>query len=191
MSSDPYHSTNKRASRPGPAAKKGKFAAILIVLTALLTGLSIPSISYANGLDCMLFFPLPGRFKLGRETREIKKAEAPDVRADELINALLSGSNKGLAPAFPPGVTLRRVFVDQTGRALVDLNIDENTPARDATREALGLFALVNTLCYNLSEVNMVKFLVDGSESSTALGHVDISRSFLADESLVDDGSSR
>ncbi|MFH1134485.1 MAG: GerMN domain-containing protein [Pseudomonadota bacterium] len=165
--------------------------AALLAAVLFCSGLQPALASDPLDLTRALFFPLPNRHGLGREQREIKSGDAPEAKAGDLIRALLDGSRAGLAPVFPPGVHLRQVFVDQTGRALVDLKIDRTTSARDAAEEALGLFALVNTLCYNLSEVNMVKFLVDGAEASTALGHVDISRSFLADESLVDDGASR
>jgi hypothetical protein len=49
-----------------------------------------------------------------------------------------------------------------------------------AWTEVLAVYSLVNTLVENFSDVKQVQILIDGNESETLAGHVDISRPLMS-----------
>ena len=54
-----------------------------------------------------------------------------------------------------------------------------------STMELAAVYAVVNTLAFNFKAVKKVLILVEGAEKETLGGHVDLTRAFLPDYSLV------
>ena len=152
-----------------------------VVLFALLT----PWPAAASQTDCVLLFPSAGRYGLEAENRSFEHKGNLTVRAQNLIQLLLSDMQSGRFPRYPKGVGFRRIFVDRMGTAFLDLQ-KTGDDAVGAAEEYLCLMAYVNTLCINFNEINSVKILVNGDEALTLFGHVDLSRPLLPDQDLVE-----
>lgn len=146
----------------------------------------------AKEVEFRLFFPIVGPALLGVEARLI---EDGPTRADKIKNvvlALAQGPRTDLAPVFFDGLSLRQVFLDRNGLVYVDLEVDRTrTLAVGVEQERLIIWSLVNTVCLNFKEVKGVKILVNGDEGDTLLGHIDLSRPFYPDLSLVKTNDSR
>ncbi len=111
----------------------------------------------------------------------LERSEIPvgfiDILTRNAIEALIAGPEKEtLSRTIPEGVEIRSVFV-KNGTAYVDF-----TSAMSAKHvggvwtELLTIYSVVNTLTENFSEIGEVQILIDGRESETLAGHVDISR---------------
>jgi len=123
---------------------------------------------------------------LHKETREIAAGPTDADEAERALAELVRGSEEGLASPLPPGTRVRQVFIAKDGLATVDFSRDiaENV-AYGSTSELAAVYAVVNTLVYNFKPVKKVVLLVEGAERETLGGHVDLSRPFFPDYSLV------
>jgi len=101
----------------------------------------------------------------------------PDMRLEArgAVNALL-----GAGPDAPPvlrDLSLRGWYLGAGGTAYVDLAPTGQREIRASAREELlAIYAVVNTLTQNFTEVRQVRILVDGREAQTLAGHIDLSR---------------
>jgi hypothetical protein len=119
---------------------------------------------------------VPGMVPVLRETDT-------QAQAREVLNATLSGENR--APVLS-GISLRGFFLAPDGTAYVDISAGQEGIVRgSAGEEFLALYAMVNTLAVNFEEIRQVRFLVEGRESQTLAGHVDLGRVFTKRLDLV------
>ena len=80
-----------------------------------------------------------------------------------------------LASAIPAGTTLRGLFISERGDAFVDLSGDVTTKhLGGALDELFTVYVIVNALTVNLPAITRVQILIDGKESDTLAGHVDL-----------------
>ena len=123
---------------------------------------------------------------LHKETREITAGPTEADEAERALAELIRGSEEGLVSPLPPGTRVRQVFIGKDGLATVDFSRDiaENF-AYGSTSELAAVYSVVNTLAYNFKAVKKVVLLVEGAERETLGGHVDLSRAFFPDYSLV------
>ena len=123
---------------------------------------------------------------LHKETREITAGPTEADEAERALAELIRGSEEGLVSPLPPGTRVRQVFIAKDGLATVDFSRDiaENF-AYGSTSELAAVYSVVNTLVYNFKPVKKVVLLVEGAERETLGGHVDLSRAFFPDYSLV------
>jgi spore germination protein GerM len=123
---------------------------------------------------------------LHKETREITAGPTEADEAERALAELIRGSEGGLASPLPPATRVRQVFIGKDGLATVDFSRDitENF-SYGSTSELAAVYAVVNTLVYNFKPVKKVVLLVEGAERETLGGHVDLSRAFFPDYSLV------
>lgn len=133
-----------------------------------------------------LFFLADADDFLHKETREIAAGPTAAEEAERALAELIKGSGKGLVSPLPPQTRVRQVFVAQNGVATVDFSRDiVEKFSYGSTMELSAVYAVVNTLAFNFKEVKRVVILVEGAEKETLGGHVDLSRAFLPDYSLV------
>ena len=133
-----------------------------------------------------LFFLADADDLLHRETREIAAGPTAADEAERALAELVKGSEKGLVSPLPPETRVRQVFVGQDGVATVDFSRDiVEKFSYGSTMELAAVYAVVNTLTFNFKPVKRVVILVEGAEKETLGGHVDLSRAFLPDYSLV------
>jgi spore germination protein GerM len=123
---------------------------------------------------------------LHKETREISAGPTEADEAERALTELIRGSEQGLVSPLPPGTRVRQVFIAKDGLATVDFSRDiAESFAYGSTSELAAVYAVVNTLVYNFKPVKKVVLLVEGAERETLGGHVDLSRAFFPDYSLV------
>ena len=123
---------------------------------------------------------------LHKETREITAGPTEADEAERALAELIRGSEAGLVSPLPPGTRVRQVFIAKDGLATVDFSRDiaENF-SYGSTSELAAVYSVVNTLVYNFKPIKKVVLLVEGAERETLGGHVDLSRAFFPDYSLV------
>jgi spore germination protein GerM len=123
---------------------------------------------------------------LHKETREITAGPTESDEAERALAELIRGSQQGLVSPLPPGTRVRQVFIAKDGLATVDFSRDiAEGFSYGSTSELAAVYSIVNTLVYNFKPVKKVVLLVEGAERETLGGHVDLSRAFFPDYSLV------
>jgi spore germination protein GerM len=133
-----------------------------------------------------LFFIADDDDFLHKETREIPAGPTEADEAERALAELIKGSDKGLISPLPPQTRVRQVFIAKDGLATVDFSRDiAEKFSYGSSSELAAVYAVVNTLVYNFKPVKKVVLLVEGAEKETLGGHVDLSRAFLPDYSLV------
>lgn len=133
-----------------------------------------------------LFFLDDGDDLLHKETREIAAGPTEADEAERALAELIKGSAKGFVSPLPPQTRVRQVFIGPDGLATVDFSRDiADDLAYGSTSELAAVFAVVDTLAFNFKAVRKVALLVEGAEKETLGGHVDLTRAFVPDYSLV------
>ena len=95
--------------------------------------------------------------------------------ARAVVEALIKGPQKGLVRTLPEGTTLNALYVTPDKICYVDLAgaVRTNHPG-GSNSELLTVYSVVNSLVLNIPEIEQVKILIDGNETSTLAGHIDI-----------------
>ncbi len=133
-----------------------------------------------------LFFISDDDDSLHKESREIAAGPTDADEAERALAELVKGSEKGLLSPLPPQTKVRQVFIAKDGLATVDFSRDiVDKFAYGSSSELAAVYAVVDTLVFNFKTIKKVVILVEGSERDTLGGHVDLSRAFFPDYSLV------
>jgi germination protein M len=133
-----------------------------------------------------LFFIADDDDLLHKEAREIAAGPTEADEAERALAELIKGSEKGLVSPLPPETRVRQVFIAKDGVATVDFSRDiVEKFSYGSSSELAAVYAVVNTLVYNFKPVKKVILLVEGAEKETLGGHVDLSRAFFPDYSIV------
>jgi hypothetical protein len=139
-------------------------------------------------LPLTLYVPVNGM--LERVPSAIHRQPELQLEAREAVSAVLSNEWAAQAPVLK-AVELRACYLDPGGTAYVDLaTAGTKDPQGSAWDELLTIYALVNTLTENFTEIKQVRLLLDGREIQTLAGHVDLSRAFVKRTDLIRQGSS-
>ena len=146
-----------------------------------------PAAAAANGTQTIrLFFLSENDDLLHPEQREIVAGKdlASDISA--AVGELIKGSSGSLISPLPPDTKVRQVFVTKDGTAYVDFGkgLGEGT-SYGASSEMATVYSIVNTVAFNFKPVRRVSILVEGAERETLGGHIDLSRPFVPQYSLV------
>jgi len=132
-----------------------------------------------------LFFPSADG-KLEAETREIRSSPLPSEEAKQIVAELIGGPRGSYMPALPPQTRLRELFVTPDKLAVVDLTKEASVHHPGGlTQEAASVYAVVNSLTQNVSGIERVQILIEGAESETLAGHIDISQPLREDLSIA------
>ena len=95
------------------------------------------------------------------------------VRRCQVVELLATGAgDTNLYRTLPEGTRLNQVFVSEDGTAYVDFNsaLADNHPGGILSEQAT-VYSIVNSLAFNLPEVERVKILINGIEKETLAGH--------------------
>jgi spore germination protein GerM len=123
---------------------------------------------------------------LHQETRAIAAGPTIADEAERALAELVRGSEKGFVSPLPSPTKVRQIFVGKDGLATVDLSREVAEGfAYGSTAELAAVYAVVDTLVFNFPAVKRVVILVEGAEKETLGGHVDLTRAFLPDYSIV------
>lgn len=137
-------------------------------------------------LTVELFFPAD--VGLRTEKRELDVTAAPKDRIRKIVTALLSGPvSSGAARPFPEGVMLGSVQLGGDGTTYLDLRWEghPDPPASGSTEEMQRIYSLVNSITANVPQAKQLVLLWNGVQRDTFSGHLDTSRPFLPDRTLV------
>ncbi|MBW1693787.1 MAG: GerMN domain-containing protein [Deltaproteobacteria bacterium] len=169
------------------------FCAVLFNQPILLLALdqtdndeSVVGTNSSDKLVVHLYFSDKEGSFLTAEERVFFHSDRPADFAKIIIEALIEGPRKGLVRTIPARTILRALYVTQEGIAFVDFSdtIKDDHPG-GVRSELLAIFSIVNSLILNMSQVDAVKILINGNESTTLAGHVDLRFPFKANMLLV------
>jgi spore germination protein GerM len=109
------------------------------------------------------------------EERILKHPENPAFFARSIVEALIKGPQKGLIRTIPADTGVRAIYVTRDGICYVDLtsNIADKHPG-GIKSELFSVYSIVNSVVLNVPEVEAVKILINGDESATLAGHIDL-----------------
>jgi spore germination protein GerM len=126
-------------------------------------------------ITATLYFISEDGMSLVGVQREVGFGEPVADQARRIAEAQLAAAPQPLASAIPEGTLLRGVFVSERGDAFVDLSSDITARhTGGALDELFTVYAIVNALTVNLPAVTRVQILIDGKETDTLAGHVDL-----------------
>lgn len=127
---------------------------------------------------CTLFFFDTNSLRLAGEERELELSQDVTERLKQTITELLNDSISGLYQTIPKGTLLYEVYVNEQSTAYLDFSHhlkDEHIGG--TTSEALTIAAILRTVKMNFpDEIRKVQILIEGLETDTIGGHVDISK---------------
>ncbi len=133
-----------------------------------------------------LYFADQKNLHLMAEDRVLIRPTDPAAFGNIIIKALIKGPKGELMRTIPVGAGLRALYVTSKGTAHLDLSeaIRADYPG-GAQSELMTIFSIVNSLILNIPEVDTVKILIEGRESMTLAGHIDLRFSFKANLLLI------
>jgi len=134
-----------------------------------------------------LLFLSEEREALIPEEREIvADPSSPAFEARQILTELIKGSNAGLLSAIPPETKLIQVYITKEGTAYADFSreFSDRHPS-GSNAEIATIYAVVDSLAYNLKSVKKVCLLIDGEERETLAGHIAINHAILPDFSRI------
>jgi spore germination protein GerM len=126
-------------------------------------------------ITATLYFIAEDGMSLVPLQREVPYGEAVVDQARHIAEAQLGAAPAPLASAIPDGTTLRAIYLSERGDLFVDLSPEVTTNhTGGALDELFTVYALVNALTVNLPAIQRVQLLIDGKETDTLAGHVDL-----------------
>lgn len=120
------------------------------------------------------------------EKKLLERSDDPAQMGKLIIESLIKGPKEKLMRTISADAALRALFVTKDKTAYVDLTqvARENHPG-GCKSEMLTIYSIVNSLVLNVPEIDTVKILIDGRESMTLAGHIDLRFPLKADMLLV------
>ena len=96
------------------------------------------------------------------------------------------GPQQGLARTIPAETAVRALYLTPAGICYLDLTsgVAENHPG-GIRSELLSIYSIVNSLVLNVAEIEAVKILINGDESMTLAGHIDLAIPIKANMLLI------
>ena len=145
-----------------------------------------PGLKQSDRSVVHLYFAYKEIAFLASEERVIVHSDNIIEFGKSIIDALIKGPKRDFMRTIPIGTALRAFYVTSDGTAFVDLtqNAADKHPG-GSNSEMLTIYSIVNSLILNIPEVKTVKILIEGRESMTLAGHVDIRFPFKANMLLI------
>lgn len=149
-------------------------------------GDTVNQIQTGQNIGVHLYFgDRTGNYLISEKRNIVQLGEIENV-AQQIIEALISGPKQDLVSALPSGTSLRAVYFTADGTCYVDFSsaVSENHPG-GCKAEILTLYSVVNSLILNMPEIKSVKILIEGNESQTLAGHIDIQTALRANMLII------
>lgn len=159
---------------------------LLLALDKTDEGASVLDSETSDKSVVHLYFSDKENSFLTAEERVFLNTDHPADFGKMIVEALIEGPERSLVPTIPAGTKLRAFYVTKEGIAFVDLtdSVKDAHPG-GVQSELLTIFSIVNSLVLNMSQVDAVKILINGNESMTLAGHVDLRFPFKANMLLI------
>ncbi|HUI46982.1 MAG TPA: GerMN domain-containing protein [Nitrospirota bacterium] len=127
-------------------------------------------------LSVTLYYPQDGM--LVASPASVKRQPDAQAQARETLLALFQ-DQQAVQASVLRDVKLRAFYLDSQGTAYIDLATDQQQAVRaSAWDEQLAIYAMVNTLTQNFEEIKQIVFLMNGRETGTLAGHIDLTRKY-------------
>ena len=138
-------------------------------------------------IKATLYFTSEDGQRLVPVEQEVPLGSTPLAQARAIVEAQLTATPPApLVSAIPAGTTLRGLFVSDRGNVFVDLDPSVRTRHPGGSmQELLTVYTVVNAILTNLPTLQDVQILVDGRETDTLAGHVDLRRPLRKNDALV------
>jgi hypothetical protein len=136
----------------------------------------------------VLFFAEGGLDPVWREElRAVELKDDPVDRIERALGELLRGPEEGAGRAFPAGMELEHVFLEEQ-QGLLTLNFSAASAAlltrAGSLEERIALEALRRCLRVNFPAVRRLRILVGGEPTESLGGHLSLSEPLSLDESV-------
>lgn len=120
------------------------------------------------------------------EERVLNSPKQPEFFARSIVEALIKGPQQGLVRTIPAETAVRAVYLTPQGICYLDLTsaVTEKHPG-GIKSELLSIYSIVNSLVLNVAEIEAVKILINGNESMTLAGHIDLQIPIKANMLLI------
>ena len=120
------------------------------------------------------------------ESRYISKHGNKAEQAEELVRALIEGSNLGGMRTIPAEAYLISVSVRNEDTAVVNFrrNLVDLHPGGSAS-EIMTVYSITNTILTNIPSLSQVFFQIDGRPIRTLKGHIDTEMPFVLNNELI------
>jgi len=151
-------------------------AGILFYLFDMFSGKVVVSLYFADEDNALL----------KSEKRKIARSLDAAGSGRAIIESLIKGPESGLGRTIPEETSLKAFNVAKNGSAYADFTsaIRDKHPGGSSS-ELLTVYSIVNSLTMNIPEIKRVKILIDGRESMTLAGHIDLRFPLKANTALV------
>lgn len=127
---------------------------------------------------------------LEEQERSVYKVDDPVLMAKQILQELFKDPGSPEVETDPNGeprkpwvfalVRVRQVYLLDDGTAVIDLGFVDNQPLpRGIVTEMALIESITRTLRADLPEIRRVRFLVEGRESDTLMGHISLARPFM------------
>ncbi|MEJ2081965.1 MAG: GerMN domain-containing protein [Acidobacteriota bacterium] len=134
--------------------------------------------------------PIGSEQFLEEQERDVYKVDDPVLMARQILQELFKDpsppedvTNPDEEPPKPwvfTSVRLRHVYILDDGTAVIDLGFEQGQPfPRGIVTEMALIESVTRSLRANLPQIQQVRFLVEGRESDTLMGHISLARSFM------------
>ena len=139
-----------------------------------------------NAIPAHLYFSDRNNQFLIAEERILKSSKDPEFFAKSIVESLIKGPQQGLARTIPAETAVRAVYLAPQGICYLDLTsaVAENHPG-GIRSELLSIYSIVNSLVLNVAEIEAVKILINGDESMTLAGHINLQIPIKANMLLI------
>jgi spore germination protein GerM len=140
----------------------------------------------APKIKAHLFYVAEDGLQLVSVEHDVPYAPQTSDQAREIVKAQLAPPPPPFVSAIPSGTALRALYLTPQGDAFVDLSAEVATSHPGGTlNELLTIYTVVHALTFNLPAVTSVQLLVDGKETDTLDGHIDLRRPLAKNLQLV------
>lgn len=139
-----------------------------------MLGQQVPTAPETKEMD-LFFSDTTGR-RLSLERRAVAGENEEELLRHAVEELIKGPEGEGRVRTLPESTMVRAVYLEGAN-VWVDLGgaIQDEHPG-GAWTEVLSVYSIVNTLTENFNDIHTVQILIDGRESETLAGHVDISK---------------
>lgn len=133
-----------------------------------------------------LYFADADNAFLKSEQKKISRSSDPVKFGRAIIESLIKGSEGELGRTIPEETLLKTFNVAKDGSAYADFTsaIRDKHPGGSSS-ELLTVYSIVNSLVMNIPEIKRVKILIEGRESMTLAGHIDLRFPFTVNTAIT------
>ncbi len=160
--------------------------AMAVLATAAAWADAVAAPGTATGKALLYFSTEDGRM-LKAEPLDLPSGIAIQPAGRKIVEALARGPrDPSLSPTLPAGTVVAGFYLAPGNTAVVDLSsvVSDSHPG-GIMAETLSVFSIVNALVLNLPDIDQVKLLINGQETKTFAGHIDLGSPLKANLLLI------